>query len=62
MARKAPQIEITEIPGDQYAGLHEARAAAIDDLSLHLAQIVRDLLASGRLLNVNGKIIPNPNR
>jgi hypothetical protein len=58
MARTSPQIEITQIPGDRYAGLHEAHAAAIDDLSLHLAQIVRDLIASGCLVNVNGKIIP----
>lgn len=59
MARKPSQIQISEIGGDQYPCLDAAQSSALDDLSLHLAQTLRDLLASGRLVQVNGKIIPS---
>ncbi len=59
MARKAPQIEIQEIPGDHFPDLEAAHRAALDPLAAHLANLIRDLLASGRLVNDNGKIIPN---
>lgn len=62
MARKAPQITIHEIPGDHFPDLESAQRAALDPLAAHLANTIRELLASGRLVNVNGKIIPNPNR
>lgn len=62
MARKSPQIEIQEIGGDQYASVQDARHAALDPLASHLAQTLRDLLASGQLVQVNGSIIPNQNR
>jgi hypothetical protein len=60
MPRKAPEIVIEETPGDEYSSLEAAQQAAIDDVSQHLAQTIRDLLASGQLVNVNGKIILNP--
>lgn len=62
MARKAPHIEIQIIPGDHFPDLEAAQRAALDPLAAHLANTIRDLLASGRLVNDNGKIIPNPNR
>jgi hypothetical protein len=62
MARKSKPINIEEIPGEQFPSLAAAQQAAMSDLSLHLAQTVRDLLASGRLVNVNGKITVNTNR
>lgn len=62
MARTSPQIQIQEIGGDQFASIEAAQQSAIDPLALHMAQMIRDLLASGQLVNVNGKIIPNPNR
>ncbi len=62
MARPSPKIAIEEVPGDQYASLDEAQRAALDPLASHFAQAIRDLLASGELVQVNGKIIPNPNR
>ncbi len=62
MARPSPQIVIEEMPGDQYASQDEAQRAALDALASHFAQAIRDLLADGTLVQVNGKIIPNPNR
>lgn len=62
MARKSPQIQISEIGGDHFPDLETAQRSALDPLAAHLAATIRDLLASGRLVNVNGKIIPNPNR
>ena len=62
MARKSPPIEIQEIPGDHFASLDAAQRAALDPLASHLAQTIRDLLARGVLAQVNGRIIPNPNR
>ena len=61
MARTS-QMTIQEIGGDQFEDLRSAQDAALDPLAAHLANTIRSLLASGRLVNVNGKIIPNPNR
>ena len=60
MAKK--QFTIETIPGDQFPSLDAAQDSALEDLSLHLAQTIRDLVASGRLVNHNGKITLNPNR
>lgn len=62
MARKAPQIEIQEIPGNQFPDLEAAHRAALDLMAAHMTDTIRDLLASGQLAQINGKIIPNPNR
>lgn len=62
MARISPQITIEEVYSDQVADLEAAQNAALEALALDVAQTIRDLLASGRLVQVNGKIIPNPNR
>jgi hypothetical protein len=60
MARKSAHIQISEIPGDQYASLEAAQRGALDALALDMTETIRNLLASGRLVNVNGKIIPTP--
>lgn len=62
MAKNSEPITLEEISGDQVASLDEARRAALDALALDVSQTIRDLLASGRLVKVNGKIIPNQNR
>jgi hypothetical protein len=62
MARTSPQITLEEIPGDHFASIDAAQRDALPLLALHMTQTIRDLLASGRLVQVNGKIIPNQNR
>lgn len=59
MSRKAPMIVIEEEPGDKYPDLESAQNAALSLLSANLQTIIRDLIARGALMNVNGKIIPN---
>ncbi|MCC6569609.1 MAG: hypothetical protein IT315_10265 [Anaerolineales bacterium] len=62
MAKKPARFTLDEIYSDQVADLESAQRAALDALALDVSQTIRDLLASGRLVQVNGKIIPNPNR
>jgi hypothetical protein len=62
MARQSPNITIEESSGDNYASLEAAQRAAIEGISLHMEQTIRDLLAAGRLIDLNGNIIPNPKR
>jgi len=58
--RTSPKIQVEEISGDQYPDLNEAQKAALPQLAENLQAVIRDLLARGVLVNVNGKIIPNP--
>lgn len=62
MANKPARFTLEEIHSDQVADLEAAQRSALDALALDVSQTIRDLLASGRLVQVNGKIIPNPNR
>ena len=62
MARKSPQIELIEIGGDQFPDLHTAQRFARSLLASSLADTTRRLLADGALININGNIIPNPER
>lgn len=62
MAKRPARFTLEEIHSDQVADLEAAQRAALDALALDVSQTIRDLLASGRLVQVNGKIIPNPNR
>ena len=59
--RKSPVLQIEEISGDQYPDLETAQTAALPLLADNLVSVIHDLLERGVLLNVNGKIIPNPN-
>lgn len=61
MSRKS-SIITEEIPGDQFPNLIAAQRDALPFIALHMAQTIRDLLASGDLVQLNGKIIPNTNR
>lgn len=62
MTKKFARFALEEIHSDQVADLEAAQRSALDALALDVSQTIRDLLASGRLVQVNGKIIPNPNR
>lgn len=62
MTRNFARFTLEEIHSDQVADLEAAQRTALDALALDVSQTIRDLLASGRLVQVNGKIIPNPNR
>lgn len=62
MAKNPARFALEEIHSDQVADLEAAQRSALDALALDVSQTIRDLLASGRLVKVNGKIIPNPNR
>lgn len=60
--RNSKQIQVQEIGGDQSPDLASAQAHALPALASDLAATVRTLLADGLLINVNGRIIPNPER
>ncbi len=58
--KKAPALQVEEISGDRYADRNAAQGAALSLLSENLQAVIRDLLERGVLVNVDGKIIPNP--
>jgi hypothetical protein len=62
MPRKSPPFTLEEIPGDQYADLHAAQQAALKATAADLVTILQSLLASGDLVQKEGKIIPNLKR
>jgi len=59
MPRKAPDMIIEEISGNQYADLKTAQDAALSLLVINFETVINDLLERGILKNENGKIIPN---
>jgi len=61
MPRKSPAITIEEISGNHYPDLLHAQRAALPFMATHLGCVIGDLLASGILAQVNGKIVPNTN-
>jgi hypothetical protein len=69
MPKKAPKIEIEEISGNKYKSLDEAWHAPLTSESLEsaitlaaktLLDTVKKLLREHRLIEINGKIVPNP--
>ena len=56
----ALQVEIEEIGGDQFSDRDSAQEAALPLLAESLQAIIRDLLKRGVLVQIDGKIIPNP--
>ena len=58
MPKKAQVIAIEEKPGDKYAYLESAQRAALPSISESLQAVIRELLESGALINVNGRLIP----
>jgi hypothetical protein len=62
MPRSTPDLILEEISGDQYPDLAAAQQAALKATAADLVKILRSLLASGILLQVNGRIIRNPDK
>ena len=58
MARRSPDIEIEELGGNKYPDLTAAQSQARSAIAGDLAAAIRELLAAGVLVQVNGKIIP----
>ena len=58
--KKPPALQLEEIQGDKFPDLDAAQRAALPQLCESLQSVIRDLLERGELVNVNGKIIPNP--
>ena len=59
--KKPPALQVEEVSGDQFPDRNAAQEAALGLLSESLRTVIRDLLESGVLVCVDGKIIPNPN-
>jgi hypothetical protein len=60
--KKAPALQVEEISGDKFPDCHTAQDAALSLISENLQAVIRDLLERGELVNVTGKIIPNPDK
>lgn len=60
--RKPPALQVEEIKGDKYPDLDTAQRAALPLVSANLQAVIRDLLERGVLVNVDGRLIPNPNK
>ncbi len=58
--KKTPVLQVEEIGGDRFPDRSAAQRAALPLISENLQAVIRDLLERGELVNVNGKIIPNP--
>lgn len=56
--RKTPPLHLVEIPGETSPNLAAAQSLALAPTACDLAATIRRLLAAGRLVNENGKIIP----
>lgn len=59
MSHQGPALLIQEDPGDLYLTLEEAQKSALKATASDLAVVLRGLLASGVLVEENGRIIPN---
>jgi hypothetical protein len=60
--RKASTLQVEEMPGDEFPDLESAQRAALPAMSASLQVVIRDLLESGELIIVDGKIVPNPEK
>jgi hypothetical protein len=60
--KKTPALQVEEIGGDRFLDRRAAQRVALPLISENLQAVIRDLLDRGELVNVNGKIIPNPSR
>lgn len=58
MPKKAQVLKIEEVPGKKYPDLATAQRAALPSISASLQAVIHELLKSGNLKNVNGKIVP----
>lgn len=62
MPRKTPDMKIETMPGTLHPDLESAQREALPSIAEDLTETLRRLLAEGWLINVNGRIIPNPER
>jgi hypothetical protein len=60
--KKAPALQLEEVPGDRYPDLQSAQRAALPSMSESLQAVIQELLERGELVNVDGQILPNPAR
>lgn len=58
MARTSPQIQIQEIPGEQFASLEDAQRSARALIAFDLAKVMRQMLDAGLLVVRDGRIVP----
>lgn len=58
MARTSPEIEVREISGDQYTDLPAAQRSARVMLACDMAELIKSLIAQGKLEVKNGQIVP----
>lgn len=58
MARTSPDIEVKEISGDQYTDLHAAQRSARVMFACNMAELIKSMLAQGKLEIRNNQIMP----
>ena len=58
--KTAPILQLERISGDQYPDRDSAQHAALPLLAESLHVVIRDLLERGVLVEIDGRIIPNP--
>jgi len=59
MTRNLQEFTVEKLPGEKFASIEAAQLAAREDLAMDLTNTIRELIASGKLVEVAGKIIPN---
>ena len=58
--KTAPVLQLERISGDLYPDRDSAQDAALPLIAESLHAVIRDLLIRGVLVEIDGKIIPNP--
>jgi hypothetical protein len=59
---RAKPFTLEECTGERYPDLATVQRLALSDLAADLAAIFKAMLATGELIQENGKIIPNPGK
>ena len=60
MPKKAQTLKIEEMPGEKYPDLATAQRAALPSISESMKTVIHELLKRGALVQVDNRIIPNP--
>lgn len=58
MARTSPDLEVKENGGDQYTDLQAAQQSARVMLASDMAELIKRMIAQGKLEIKNGQIMP----
>jgi hypothetical protein len=56
--KKAPALQLEQVPGERFPDRGAAQRAALPQLVQSMQAVIQDLLERGELVNDNGKIIP----